>query len=354
MSIFEHMRKNNSRELSFFEEQSLKLKAIIAIDSIVLGPANGAAKLQPYQKEDDAIADALDIAYFNSLRAALLRRSLGGGSIVLIGDPDVVKSEMYFRALGVFLNRWNGKLYMSKSKGVTYKDLSYAGRESKYILGMQQSHGGLGKIYVNRAKGMIHGMKAIVKHTLNTNSLKGLHVVVQGIGDMGSELVKQLIDEQVRITITDKIYDRIKVIQDQVRDIKIEKPENIYNTECDIFCSCAAEKLIEKQDLSKIRAKILTAGTNQPLKNLKDIKHLKQNNILYVPGYIINGGDIIQMTNEIEGYGADKVDHELSDIYYNTLDLIRESEESKVQLSELAIKKAEEYVTNVSAIKMMK
>ena len=354
MSIFEHMRKNNSRELLFFEEQSLKLKAIIAVDSIVLGPANASAKLYKYNKEDDAIADALDIAYYNSLRASLLRRSLGGASIVLIGDPYKVKSEMYFRALGVFLNRWNGKLYMSKSKGVSHEDLNFVRRETKYILGMEESHGGLGIIYVNRAKGMINGMKAIAKYKLNTNSLKGLKIVVQGIGDLGSELIKQLIKEEATITITDKIYDRIKVIQDEVRDIKIEKPENIYSVECDIFCSCATEKLIEKSNLSKINCKILTGGTNQPLKNLKDAEILKQNGVLYVPGYIINGGDIIQMTNEIEGYGTEKVENELHDIYRGTLELITESDEKGIVLCELATKKAEEYVTNVSAIKMLK
>ncbi len=110
MSIFEHMRKNNSRELLFFEEQSLKLKAIIAVDSIVLGPANATAKLYDYKNEDEAISDALDIAYYNSLRAALLKRSMGGAAIILPGKPEEVKSEMYFRALGIFLNRWNGKL----------------------------------------------------------------------------------------------------------------------------------------------------------------------------------------------------------------------------------------------------
>ena len=354
MSIFEHMRKNNSRELLFFEEQSLKLKAIIAVDSIVLGPANAAAKLHEYKNEDDAIADALDIAYYNSLRASLLQRSLGGASIILLGDPDKVKSEMYFRALGVFLNRWNGKIYMSKSKGVSYDDLNFVRRESKYILGMEESHGGLGIIYVNRAKGMIKGMKAIAKYKLNTNSLKGLKIVVQGIGDLGSELIKQLIAEEAIITITDKIYDRIKVIQDKVANIKIEKPENIYNVDCDIFCSCATEKLIDKTNLSRIKCKILTGGTNQPLKNLKDVSVLKQNNVLYVPGYIINGGDIIQMTNEIEGYGAEKVENELNDIYRRTLDIITESDENGLDLCELATKKAEEYVGNVSAIKMLK
>ncbi len=348
------MRKNNSRELLFFEEQSLKLKAIIAVDSIVLGPANASAKLFKYDSEDDAIADALDIAYYNSLRASLLKRSMGGASIILLGNPDEVKSEMYFRALGIFLNRWKGELYMSISKGVSYKDLKYVRKESEYILGMEKTHGGLGQIYENRAKGMIKGLKAIAKFKLKSSSLKGLKIVVQGIGDLGSQLVKQLIEEGADITITDKIYDRIKVIQDEVRNIKIEKPDKIYDVKCDIFCSCAAEKMISKESLSQLKCKILTGGTNQPLKNLKDVEILKQNDILYVPGYIINGGDIIQMTNEIEGFKNEKVENELEDIYRNTINLLEESELTDTVLCELATKKAEEYVTNVSAIKLLR
>jgi len=354
MSIFEHMRKNNSRELQFFEEQSLKLKAIIAVDSIVLGPANASAKLFLYNNEDDAIADALDIAYYNSLRAALLKRSMGGASIILCGNPKEIKSEMYFRALGVFLNRWNGKLYMSISKGVSYKDLKHVSKESPYILGMEKSHGGLGQIYVNRAKGIIKGLKAIAKYKLKSENLKGLKIVVQGIGDLGSQLIKQLIEEGADLTITDKIYDRIKVIQDEVRDIKIEKPDKIYETKCDIFCSCASEKMISEENLSRLQCKVLTGGTNQPLKNLKDVKILKENNVLYVPGYIINGGDIIQMTNEIEGYKDEKVETELNDIYNTTLDLLEESEASGIVMCELATNKAEEYVKNVSAIKLLR
>jgi leucine dehydrogenase len=353
MSIFEHMKKNNSRELLFFEEESLNLKAIIAVDSIILGPANAAAKLYEYKNEDDAISDALDIAYYNSLRAALLRRSMGGASIVLCGDPKKVKNEMYFRALGVFLNRWNGKIYMSISKGISYQDLNFVRKESSYILGMEESHGGLGKIYVNRAKGVIKGLKAIAKHKLNTDVLQGLKIVVQGIGDLGSELVKQLIAEEAHIIITDKIYDRIKVIQDNVKNIQIEKPEAIYDTECDIFCSCATEKLITSEQVKRLNSKILTGGTNQPLENIGDVKILKDKNILYVPGYIINGGDIIQMSNEIEKYGNEKVESELNDIYTNTIELLKESELSDTMLCKLAVKKAEEYVSNVSAIKLL-
>lgn len=354
MNIFEHMRKNNSRELLFFEEQDLKLKAIIAIDSIVLGPANASAKLHPFVNEEEAVSEALDIAYFNSLRASLLKRSLGGGSIIMCGDPKVVKSEMYFRALGVFLNRWNGKLFMTKSKGVSYKDLYHVQKESKFILGLEETHNGLGKIYESRAKGMIWGLKAAAKQKLNTTSLEGLKVIVQGVGDLGSELVKELIKEKTEIIITDKIYDRIKIIQDEVNDIKIVRPDNIYKEKCDIFCSCAIDRIVDEKTVEQLNCKILTGSTNQILKEDNLVKVLEKKGITYIPGYIINGGDIIQLANEIEGFGKDKLEKELVDIYYNTLDLITKSAKNGKFLCKLATEKAEEYVKNVASIKLLK
>lgn len=354
MGIFEHMKKNNSRELLFLEEQRLNLKAIIAIDSIILGPANASAKLCNYKSEDLAISDALDIAYYNSMRASLLRKSLGGGSIVLYGDPKKVKSEMYFRALGIFLNRRNGKIYMTKSKGVSYKDLNYVSKESKYILGLEESHNGLGKIYKNRAKGMVLGLKAACKSKMRTNNLKNLKVVVQGVGDLGSELVKELLKENANIIITDKIYDRIKVIQDKVNDIKIVRPDDVYNQKCDIFCSCATEKVIKASDVQKIKCKIITGGTNEIFDKKADLNILKKKKILYIPGYVLNSGDVIQLANELEGFGKEKVQKELMEIYNNTLDFITESNETGKSINEIAIQRAEEYVNKVSAIKMLR
>jgi len=354
MSIFEHMKKNNSRELLFFEEENLSLKAIVAIDSIVLGPANASTKLYNYKTEDEAVSDALDIAYYNSMRASLLRRSVGGGSIVLWGDPDKVKSEMFFRALGVFLNRWEGKMFITKSKGVTYDDLTNVRKESEYILGLDESHNGLGQIYITRAKGAIWGLKAIAKHKLGNDSLKGLRIVVQGIGDLGSQLIEELIKEEAEIIISDRIYDRIKVIQDKVNNIEIVHPQDVYKTECDIFFSCATEKIIPEEGVKQLNCKILTGGANQMLKDQKSIATLRKKEILYVPGYIINGGDIIQVSNELEGYGKEKVENELIEIYTNTLDLLEASKNSDKDLCSLATEKAEEYVKNVSAIKMLK
>ncbi len=354
MNIFDHMKKNNSRELLFIEEASLSLKAIVAIDSIVLGPANAVAKLYNYQTEAEAITDALDIAYYNSLKAALLRRSLGGGSIVLWGNPKAINNEMYFRAVGLFLNRWNGNLFMTKGTGVSYTDLNHVRKESKYMLGLEETLGGHGRISINRANGMIFGLKAAAKQKLNASSLKGLKIVVQGVGELGSALVKKLIDEQAEIVITDKVYDKIKVIQDQVNDIKIVKPEDIYAETCDIFCSCAHDKVIGVEEAQHMNCKIITGSANVIPANAETAVVWKKKDILYIPGYVINSGDVIQHANEMEGFPKEKAEKELIEIYYNTLDLIQLAEEQNTDIHSVAVKKAEDYVRQVAAIKMLR
>jgi hypothetical protein len=44
---------------------------------------------------------------------------------------------MYFRAVGLFLNRWNGNLFMTKGTGVSYTDLNHVRKGSKYMLGLE-------------------------------------------------------------------------------------------------------------------------------------------------------------------------------------------------------------------------
>ncbi len=348
------MKKNNSRELLFFEEEIISLKAIIAIDSIVLGPANSSIKLHNYSSEDEAITDALDIAYYNSLKSALLRRGLGGGSIVLCGDPKKVKSEMYFRALGIFLNRWNGKILMTKGTGVGYNDLRDINKESEFLLGIKDCQDGWGKPSKSRARGMIWGMRAAAKNKLDCKTLKGLKVSVQGVGELGAELVKLLIEEGADITITDIVYDKIKVIQDKVNDIKIVRPTEIYKEKCDIFCACSKNYLLDENAASELNCRILTGSVDKVLKNEKLYDILNQKNILYIPGYVINSGDIIQFALENKGRPLSKLKNELQDIYYSTLDLIEKHEKQKIGIEEIAVKQAEKYIKDIATVKMLK
>jgi len=355
MSIFELMGTTNNKEVMFFEEASVGLKAIIAVHNTVLGTAVATSRLYNYKTEEEAVADALNLAYYNTYRSALLRRNFGGGSIVLYGDPKKVKSEMYFRALGIFLNKMNGKIFMAKGPGLDYVDLLDVKRESNYLLGLSEKNIATAEHEItSTAKGMIWGLKAAVKENMDKPNLQGLTIVVQGIGEIGSNLVQGLLAENVNVVITDLVYDKIKVIQDKVPNIKVVKPEEIYKEKCDIFCSCAFNGLINAKHANQLNCKILSGSVDQILESNEIYSILKTKNIQYVPGFLINTGEIIQFSKEIDTVNYRSVDEQLNDIYHITLNIIRLSKAQNRIPDEIAFEMAEAYISSVASIKMLK
>ncbi len=69
------------------------------------------------------------------------------------------------------------------------------------------------------AVGVLWGMKACVRELTGNKSLKGVHVAVQGVGDVGRLLVDELAREEARITVTDIRYDALKIVQDRHPDV---------------------------------------------------------------------------------------------------------------------------------------
>lgn len=355
MSIFELMSKTKSNELVFFEEASVALRAIVAIDNTVLGPALATCRIFNYPSENEAIEDALSLAYHNSYRAALLRRNFGGGSIVLYGDPKKVKNEMYFRALGIFLNKLNGKIVLAKGPGISHTDVLDIRRESSYIVGLQEKGFDIAKSsLVATAKGMMWGLRGIVKELYEKSSLEGMSIAIQGIGEVGSQLVELLLEEKAKITVTDSVYDKIKVIQDRVPNITVVKPDEIYKTKCDIFCSCAYNGLINSKNAEQLNCKIVTGATNVVFENDDLRKAVESKGIYYLPGFVINGGELIQFSNDYIEADYKKTEEDLKDIYHVTLQIMRQASITKTKATEVAISMAHDYIKNVAAIKMLK
>lgn len=354
-NIFDLMKTTDSHEVMFFEEPSVSLRAIVAVNNTILGPALATCRLFNFEDIDSAVNTALNMAYYNTYRSALLRRNFGGGSIVLWGDPKKVKSEMYFRSLGIFINKLNGNLFLARSSGISYADMLDIKRESDYLLGLDENYKNTNNSPVEAiAKGMIHGMKAALKDKYDAATLNGVDIVVQGVGEVGSNLVKGLLNEGANITITDLVYDKIKVIQDEVPNIKVVKPQEIYNQKCDIFCSCAYNYSIDKKNINELNCNILTGSVNAILSDSKLIEVLKEKNISYIPGYIINTGEIIQLSNEKSNNSPERVDNELSEIYYTTLNILKQAKTNGQNICDVALDMAQKYIKDVATIKMLK
>ncbi len=356
LDIFQLMRQTNNYELTFYEEPSVSLRAIIAINNTVLGPVLATSKIFDFQDVERATQVALRMAYYNTYRAALLKRQFGGGSIVLCGDPKKVKNEFYLRALGIYLNKFAGKVFVASGPDLTEEDIFYIMRETEFVLGGDELYLRKGLTpAVATAKGIIYGIKAAVKDRFGRDDLSGLTFVVQGIDDVGYNIVNEIISAgDTHIIITDNSYDRIKEIQDKVPEIKVVRPNEIYSQQCDVFISCSFDKSLTKTEAEQLKAKILTGSVNNLVYSEEVEQIIQQKGITYVPGYIINGGEIILFDNEFDGHEPETVMEQLSEIYFVTLDLLRKAKETNKSLDTVAIETAKEYIENISMIKKLR
>src|SRR5437016_14534553 len=100
MAILKDMECDGHERVVYCRDDSVGLRAIIAIHSTVLGPALGGVRMWPYASPEEALQDVLRLAQAMTYKAAVSGLPLGGGKAVILGDPRRMKTEGLPRAFG--------------------------------------------------------------------------------------------------------------------------------------------------------------------------------------------------------------------------------------------------------------
>src|SRR3954451_22373954 len=98
-------------QVVFCADPDSGLYAIIALYSTALGPGLGGTRFYPYESEQAALADVLNLSRAMAYKNALAGLDHGGGKAVIIGDPSRDKSEALLRAYGRFVQSLGGRYY---------------------------------------------------------------------------------------------------------------------------------------------------------------------------------------------------------------------------------------------------
>ncbi|HEY5335073.1 MAG TPA: Glu/Leu/Phe/Val dehydrogenase dimerization domain-containing protein, partial [Mycobacteriales bacterium] len=147
-------------QVVFCSDEATGLRAIIAIYSTALGPALGGTRFFPYADEADALDDVLRLSRAMAYKAAVSGLDLGGGKAVIVGDPARDKSEALLRAYGRFVESLGGRYYTACDVGTYVSDMDVVARESRFVTGRSEEHGGAGDSSVLTALGVFQGMRA--------------------------------------------------------------------------------------------------------------------------------------------------------------------------------------------------
>jgi valine dehydrogenase (NAD+) len=306
-------------QVVFCHDEATGLKAIIAIYSTALGPALGGTRFYPYESEDDALADVLNLSKGMAYKNALADLDLGGGKAVIIGDPTAIKSEGLLRAYGRFVQSLHGRYFTACDVGTFSEDMDVIARECSYVTGRTLAHGGAGDSSILTAFGVYQGMRAAAEHTWGDPTLRGRRVGVEGVGKVGRRLVEHLVTDGAEVIVSDvteAAVDRVRAEHPEVT--VVEGHEALAGAQIDVYAPCALGGALDDATVEALRAKIVCGGANNQLAHAGIEKQLADRGVLYAPDYVVNSGGVIQVADEIEGFDFDRARQKASGIFDTT------------------------------------
>jgi leucine dehydrogenase len=136
------------------------------------------------------------------------------------------------------------------------------------------------------------GIEAAVKFKLGKDNLAGIHVAIQGAGNVSYSLVKELISLGAQLTLCDIHAEKIELIRQEF-NIQVVNPKEIYSLACDVFAPCALGGVLNAMTIPTIKAPIIAGAANNQLATPSDGLLLHSQNILYAPDFVVNAGGLI-------------------------------------------------------------
>ncbi len=347
MEIFKYMEKYDYEQLVFCQDEASGLKAVIAIHDTTLGPALGGARMWTYASEENAVEDALRLARGMTYKNAAAGLNLGGGKTVIIGDPFKDKNEEMFRALGRFIQGLNGRYITAEDVGTTVTDMDLIHEETDYVTGISPAFGSSGNPSPVTAYGVYRGMKAAAKEAFGSESLEGLKISVQGLGNVAYKLCEYLHNEGAKLVVTDINQAAIDRVVNDFDAIAVA-PDEIYAQDVDIFSPCALGAILNDETIPQLKAKVIAGSANNQLKDSRHGDYLHELGIVYAPDYVINAGGVINVAEELYGYNRERALKRVDGIYDSIEKIFAISKRDGIPTYVAANRLAEERIARVA------
>ena len=350
MSIFEQLSSYDHEQIVFCRDDTVGLKAIIAIHNTTLGPALGGTRMLDYASEADAVRDVLRLSRGMTYKAAVAGLDIGGGKAVIIGDPSL-KSEAMFRSFGRFVDSLGGRYVTAEDMNTTVEDMGNIRRETRWVTGSEAAHGGSGDPSPVTAWGCFHGIRACLEVTYGSPDVAGRTVAIQGVGNVGWWLAKYLHEQGAKLLYADVSTKRLAKAVESFGGTVLEGDE-FYKAEADVLAPCAIGGIINPRTIPMLRAPIIAGGANNQLDDeRRDGESLSQRGINYAPDYVVNAGGLINVYAEHRDYGRAQAMQDAANIFDTVKRVINKAKMEGTTTVMAANRVAEERIAAVHRLK---
>ncbi|NMC62812.1 MAG: Glu/Leu/Phe/Val dehydrogenase [SAR324 cluster bacterium] len=304
--VLEEVSKRGHEEVVYFFYPEVGLKAIIGIHDTTLGPALGGCRMRLYEDEGQALDDVLRLSEGMTYKSSLAGMDLGGGKGVLIVDPHIEKGRReLFLKFGECLNHLAGRYVSAEDMGTTVQDISWMREVSKYVVGFDPSEGGSGDPSPWTAQGVFEGILAACERVFGTKDLSKRHVVMQGVGHVGTYILEHLRKSGCKVTVSDVYEPCVRKAVERFDAIAVA-PEKIYDIQCDVFSPNAIGQTINHETIKRLDCKIIAGAANNQLIDSTIYSAIEIKGIVYCPDFAINAGGVISVGAELWENGWNK------------------------------------------------
>jgi len=162
------------------------------------------------------------------------------------------------------------------------------------------------------AAGVVRAMEAAL-HFREQGTVAGKTIAVQGAGNVGSALIRQLLERGAARVVASEIDPErraalLDVFAGRPVEMRAAEPDNmeILAEPCDVLAPTALGAVLGPKTIDQIRAPIVCgAANNQLIDEVRDSEALVERGISYVPDFVANRMGIVYCGNEQYGYVND-------------------------------------------------
>lgn len=215
--------------------------------------------------------------------------------------------------MGRFVDTFNGAYIAAEDVGVNTQFVDWMAMETNHVMGGESiSVGGDPSPYT--ARGVVNAMRGSLAQLGRPAAFNNVRVAIQGVGSVGYNIARMLLEDGARLTVADINDDNLKRVK-QLGDVQVVPVDDILSTECDILAPCALGGVIDGKNASKLNCSIICGAANNILDDPdEDSVVVKNVGILYAPDFVANAGGLIRLAGLYLGMSEQELNRKIDDI----------------------------------------
>ncbi len=337
-------------------DQKTGMQGVCVIHNTARGPGKGGIRMVP----DVTVEEVMGLARAMTWKNAMADLPFGGAKSGIKADPHKLtpqQKEAHMRAFARKIKEVVPGLYIAgPDMNTTEKEMAQFADElgtPKACTGKPLSVGGLPHELGSTGFGVATATKVAVEHS--GKSLNGMSVAIEGFGNVGTFTMKFLTEWGAKVVaVSDSkgtIYNKDGLKYEELMRTKSEKgtvtaakgekldAAKLFELPVDIVVPGARPDVINKDNVGKIKAKIVAEAANLPAKY--DVEQaLMKKGVTVLPDFVANAGGVISSYCETMGWNEETMFRVVeSKLKNNTKTMLERASDNDTRKAALAIAK---------------